>query len=214
MPEDSQKQRPQPRAFTEGDVTILLRKLSHGDIAAISHLMSAVYNDLKRIAANRLRHERPDHTLEPAALVNEFFLRLAKKPGMQWKNRQEFLAMASHEMRLLLVDYARSHNARKRGGGASKVEWNDSYSPLESSTEELLEIHDLLDRLESEEPRMAKVVEMRCFGGLTHQEIGAVLGIDERTAKRDWNVAKAWLESSLRKKRDVSRPMGIGKNRV
>ena len=122
--------------------------------------------------------------------------------------------MASHEMRLFLVDYARFHNARRRGSGVSKVAWNDSYSSLESSAEELLEIHDLLDRLESEEPRMAKVVEMRCFGGLTHQEIGEVLGIDERTAKRDWKVARAWLEGRLRKKKDVARPVGIDKNRV
>ncbi len=168
-------------------------------MAVISGIMTALYDDLKRIAEGRMRGERIDHTLEPAALVNEVFLEFARNPGARWENRSHFLSAASQKMRNLLVDYARAHNCLKRGGGAEKVPLSYGAERHPSNVEEFLEVNELLEQLICEDLRVARVVEMRCFGGLTHSEIAEVLAIDERTVKRDWRFGKAWLESRLQK---------------
>jgi RNA polymerase sigma factor (TIGR02999 family) len=181
-----------------GDVTVLLQRIAAGESAAYGQLIDLIYPDLKRIAELRMRSERIDHTLQPSALVNEFFLEMARDQAMGWRDRAHFLAVASQAMRRFLIDHARAHNAQRRGGKQERVLLQDA--ALWKEPVDAVVMGDLLERLASEEPRMAKVVDMRCFGGLTHAEIGEVLGIDERTAKRDWQVARAWLKSHLEKR--------------
>jgi RNA polymerase sigma factor (TIGR02999 family) len=199
MPNDPQEQQQPNTVQTAGEITVLLRRLSHGDVAVISSVMTALYSDLKRIAEGRMRWERIDHTLEPAALVNELFLQFAKNPAIRWESRKHFLGAASQEMRRLLVDYARAHNSIKRGGGVEKVPLAHGSDRHHDNPEDFLQVNELLSQLTDEEPRVARVVEMRCFGGLTHNEIAEVLGLDERTVKRVWRFGKAWLESRLQK---------------
>jgi RNA polymerase sigma-70 factor, ECF subfamily len=192
-----------------GEVTLLLRRWSDGEADAKGELFSLLYPELKRIAETRLRPERPDHTLQPTALVSEFFLRLAKHSTLTWRNRAHFLAVASQAMRRSLIDYARARKADKRGGGALLLRIDDLSIASRSGGLDALEFNDLLEKMALEEPRMAQVAELRCFGGLTHEEIGETLGIDERTVKRDWEVAGAWLRGHLRKGRtDVGRRVG------
>lgn len=188
-----------------GDVTVLLRQWANGESDAIPRLVEALYPELKRMAERRMRHERADHTLQATGLVHEFFLEIARNQEMVWQNRAHFLAVASQAMRRFLIDYARARKADRRGGTATKLHLDGlelaQTSPGAESrdTVDLVIMSELLDRLAAEEPRMAQVVDMRCFGGLNYAEIGEVLHIDERTAKRDWHVARAWLSSQLRK---------------
>jgi RNA polymerase sigma-70 factor (ECF subfamily) len=182
-----------------GEVTAWLRQLPRGDLAVMSRVMRALYGDLRRIAACRMRGERPDHTLEPDALISEVFLQLARDPSYQFENRGHFLAFASQRMRRFLVDYARARASEKRGGGWEKVEIEKCSLSTRQDLDQLLIVDGLIDTLAAREPRMAKVVEMRCFGGLSYPEIAETLGITERTAKRDWSFARAWLECELRK---------------
>jgi RNA polymerase sigma factor (TIGR02999 family) len=165
---------------------------------ARGELVARMYPELKRIAENRMRGEREFHTLEATALVSEFFLELARQQQFTWQNRAHFLAVASQAMKRLLIDYARSRGAEKRGGGHLHIQIDALNLSTKDGVLDLLEFNNLLERLWSEEPRMAQVVEMRCFGGLTNKEIAEALGVDERTVKRDWQVARAWLVSQLR----------------
>jgi RNA polymerase sigma-70 factor, ECF subfamily len=171
-----------------------------GDKESRARLIEFVYPQLKRIAEYHMRRERSDHTLQPTALVNEFFLILARQRSFTFKNRAHFLAIASRAMRRLLIDYARSHKAESNGGASPKLQLDADVKDA-SADFDVLQIDELLDRLEEEEPRMAKVVELKCFGGLTFSEIAQVLGVDERTAKRDWQVARAWLYGHLKPKK-------------
>jgi RNA polymerase sigma factor (TIGR02999 family) len=184
-----------------GDVTALLRQWANGEPDAISRLVEALYPELKRMAERRMRNERADHTLQATGLVHEFFLEMARNQEMVWQNRAHFLAVASQAMRRFLIDYARGHNADRRGGKVTKLQLDGlDLAALDAESRDtvnLVIMGELLDRLAAEEPRMAQVVDMRCFGGLTYTEIGEVLRIDERTAKRDWQVARAWLSSQL-----------------
>lgn len=180
-----------------GDVTVLLHRMAEGESSARASLMEALYPELKRIAEIRMRLERPDHTLQATALVSELFLEMAHSQEISWRSRTHFLAVASQAMRRFLIDYARAHNADRRGGGVARLQL-DGIDIKQEDCSDIVVIGDLLDKLASEEPRMAQVVDMRCFGGLTYAEIGAVLEIDERTAKRDWQVARAWLQAHLK----------------
>ena len=182
-----------------GEITAVLTSGNPADPIAQEKLMALVYPELKRIAQGRMRSERSDHTLQPTALVNEFYLHFARLKGVSWKNRAHFLAVASNAMRRVLIDCARSHNSSKRGGGVQRIQFDVTELGACEPFFDLLEINELLDELASEEPRMARVVELRYFGGLTNAEIGEVLGIDERTVKRDWQVARAWLFGHLNK---------------
>jgi RNA polymerase sigma-70 factor, ECF subfamily len=183
-----------------GDVTALLHRWNQGDAGAQAELLARLYPELKRVAQARMRLERADHTWQPTALVNEFFLQLAAREDLSWKSRAHFLAVASRAMRCLLIDYSRNRRSIKRGGGRLKLQIDELMLPGHDDFYDFVEVNDLLDRLAAEEPRMAQVVELRCFGGLTHGEIAETLGIDERTAKRDWQVARAWLFGQLRKR--------------
>lgn len=190
------------RFISDSEVSALLDRCVHGEREAFSDLADRLYPELRRLAELRLRNERADHTLQPTALVNEFFLEFARSAQMSWNSRAHFLAVASRAMRRILIDYARAHNSQKRGGDVLRVQFDGLEMGANGDLHDTIEISGLLDRLEKEEPRMAMVVEMKCYGGLTFAEIGESLRIDERTAKRDWHVARAWLWGQLRKRRD------------
>jgi RNA polymerase sigma factor (TIGR02999 family) len=187
----------------QGDITVLLAGLRHGDRAAESQLASLVYGELRRIAARFMRRERSDHTLQATALVNDAYLKLMAQ-DKDWQNRAHFFAVASSLMRRILVDHARSHHAAKRGGGAVKVDLDqpDGNSGLiftPKRSEELLALDEALSRLNQMDERQFRIVEMRFFGGMTDQEIAEVLGISIRTVVREWVLARAWLHSELSK---------------
>lgn len=184
---------PQP-----GEVTVLLRQIRNGDAEARGEFFALVYPDLKRLANLQMGRERRDHTLQPTALISELFLSIHNAKDIQWRDRAHFLAIASQMMKRYLIDYARARGAERRGGGQRAVFMDG----LEFSAKpmDLLELTELLDRLAAEEPRMGRVVDLRCFGGLTHVEIAETLGVDERTCKRDWQVARAWLQAQLAKR--------------
>jgi RNA polymerase sigma factor (TIGR02999 family) len=160
-----------------------------------------VYPELRRLDQSRMRRERNDHTLEPTALVHEVYLQLAKQGELQWRNRAHFLAVASEAMRRILVDYARAHNAGKRGGESAKVELTYAEGLGREPFTVVLEIHHLLEELARTDERMSKIVELRYFGGLSHDEVGEVLGTSTRTVKRDWEVARAWLYTRMHRGR-------------
>src|SRR5262249_11506792 len=159
----------------------ILQRLDGGDERARSQLVALLYPELRRIAESRMRTERLDHTLQPTALVNEFFLQLARQAPLSCRSRSHFLAAASQALRRLLIDHARSRAAGKRGGNPLRIQLDDFVLQQDDPGLDVVVLGQLLDRLASEEPRMAKVVDMHCFGGLTHQEIGEALGVDERT---------------------------------
>lgn len=165
--------------------------------AARNDLLTSLYPELKRIAEQRMRFERADHTLQPTALVSEIFVEFAKQAEFSVNDRAHFLAVASQAMRRLLIDHARSRAAEKRGGGWLRLQLDGLDIPGRANEFDAIEIDDLLTKLAAEDPRMAKVLEMHCFGGLTFPEIGEALGVHEKTAKRDWQVAKAWLFGQL-----------------
>jgi RNA polymerase sigma-70 factor (ECF subfamily) len=175
----------------QGQVTILLRELRAGNFSAQEELASLVYSELRKIAAYKLRDERPNHTLTPSALANEAWLRLSESK-QDFENRAHFLASAAGAMRRILVEYARARNAVKRGGGhVHNIDAIDIAGP--ESDQQLLAINEALEKLAEKDPRAARIVEMRYFTGLTHSEIAKVLGIDRRTVDREWSVTRAWL---------------------
>lgn len=181
------------------------------EIPGIRELVEALYPELRRIAQAHMRRERVDHTWQPTALVSEAFLKLAGQPGMQWRDRSHFLFAASKAMRLLLIDYARKHGAEKHGGSVKKINVADVQA-VDLDAEKgigYLELHELLKKMSQIDTRMASVVELKVFGGLTFVEIGEVLRCHERTAKRDWLLARAWLYGEMKAGNDSS---GVGKD--
>lgn len=193
----------EPRTSVEqavGEVTELLQRWSEDEEDVRSELIVLLYPELRRIAEIRMSRERNDHTLQPTALVNEFFLRLARNPNFRWRDRAHFLAVASRAMLRLLIDYARTHNAQSGPGSQIRLQLDDLQLSKPLGVDPV-EIGQLIERLAQREPRMARVVEMHCFGGLTFEEIAAVLNVNEKTAKRDWQLARAWLKGKLRKSR-------------
>lgn len=156
-----------------------------------------VYHDLKRTAAACLRREAPGHTLQSTDLVNEAYLKLLRGQGQDWHDRAHFFATAARAMRRILVDHARKRAADKRGGGKPQLELDTAFVFSDERSPELLRLDDALTELAENDPRECHIVEMRFFVGLTFKEIAAVLGISERTVKRDWDHAKAWLYGQL-----------------
>jgi RNA polymerase sigma-70 factor (ECF subfamily) len=182
-----------------GEVTHLLLGLRAGDRDAEDKLVAVVYGELRRMAARYMRQERPDHTLQVTALVNEAYVRLIDQRGKDWQNRAHFFGVAAQVMRRVLVDHARTHHTAKRGGDLQKVSLDDAplFSPQRS--EQLIGLDDALSRLATIDSRQARMVELRFFGGLSEREVAEVLGISSRTVKRDWSVAKAWLYGEMNK---------------
>jgi RNA polymerase sigma-70 factor, ECF subfamily len=182
------------------DVTSLLNKLSAGDQEAAAQLVPLVYEELRHLAARRLRHERPDHTLQATALVHEAYVKLAAQRNAKWQNRAQFFGVASQVMRRILVDYARGQQRIRRGGKRQKVSLDDVLLLSPDRTEEVLAVHESLSRLEKLDARQARIVELRYFGGLTVEEVAEVVGISTKTVMRELNVAKAWLYGDLQER--------------
>lgn len=179
------------------DVTGLLVAWSNGSEEADDRLIEAVYAELRRLARGYLRRERPDHSLAPTALVHEAYLRLVDQRRVQWHNRAHFFAIAAHVMRRLLVDHARARGASKRGQG-QRVPLHDIDIAVAPDDFDALALDAALARLATIDPRQGRLVELRFFGGLTGNEIAAVLGVAPITVKRDWALARAWLFRELR----------------
>jgi RNA polymerase sigma factor (TIGR02999 family) len=179
------------------EVTRLLEELSNGKTGALEELLPLVQAELRRQAARYLRRERPNHTLQPTALVHEAFLRLIEQRDVRWQNRAHFFGIAAQAMRRILVDHARTHGRAKRGGGAPMVTLDEAVVAAEERSIDLIALDQALERLAVEDPRQAKVVELRFFGGLSVEETGLVMDISPATIKREWTMAKAWLYSQL-----------------
>jgi RNA polymerase sigma-70 factor (ECF subfamily) len=179
------------------DITRLLIRWSDGDEGALTLLTPLIYGDLRRRAAYLLRNERQGHTLQPTALVNEAFLKLEGQAKLRWQNRTHFFAVAARAMRQILIDYARRHCRDKRGGSMICLSLDESLAVAPEVSADLLLLDQALDRLLAVDPRKAKVVELRFFGGLKNQETAEVLQISPNTVMRDWNLAKAWLRREM-----------------
>jgi RNA polymerase sigma-70 factor (ECF subfamily) len=179
-----------------GDVTQLLKAMHAGDPAAADRLLPLVYAELHRLAKAYMRRERPDHTLQATALINEAYLRLAGE-DIDWNNRAHFIGLAAHVMRQVLVDYARQHNAERRAGGLQRVEMHDDLAISPDRLDEIASIDQALTRLAAHNPRQARVVELRYFGGLSVEQIATILEVAPRSVKRDWSLARIFLAREL-----------------
>ena len=179
------------------EITRLLGELKAGNREVEARLIDAVYPELRRIAGHYLRGERTDHTLQPTALVHETWLRLAGQMDKDWRDRAQFFAIAAHLIRNILVDYARQKRAFKRNGDRQKVELTEYVAITDDRLDQIIDVHEALERLAQWDPRQCKVVELRFFGGLTEDEISEALGVASRTVRRDWNMARAWLHLEL-----------------
>lgn len=182
-----------------GEVTRLLVDLRKGNKEAEAKLLVLLYGELRRLAAGYLRRERPDHTLQPTALINETYLRIVDQAEQNWESRAHFLGICAHIMREILVDHARQRNAAKRGGKEKPLPLEEFALSSMHRPLEFVALDEALCRLEAFDPRQSQVVEMRFFGGMSEEEISDVLGVSVRTIKRDWNVARAWLYSEMTK---------------
>lgn len=184
------------------DVTRILDAIAQGDAHAAAQLLPLVYEELRRLAAQKLAHEQPGQTLDPTALVHEAYLRLvgtADRP--QWQDRRHFFAAAAEAMRRVLIDNARRRHAQKRGGDRTRQELDPSALAAPEASEELLALDEALTQLAAAEPRIAQLVQLRYFGGLTVKEAAAVLGVAPRTADDYWAYARAWLRTALQNDR-------------
>ena len=180
-----------------GEVTQLLRELTHGGLAAVDQIFPLVYDELRGIAHRRLRNEAGGHTLDTGALVHEAYLKLVEQDRVDWQNRAHFFAVAARAMRRILIDYAVARKAQKRGGARQKVPLDEVVIMADQRSEELLALDEALGRLEAIHERHGRVVECRFFGGMSIEETGEALGISAATVKRDWTLARAWLHREL-----------------
>ena len=186
-----------PEDVDPSELTQMLVAWSEGDHAALEKLTPVVYKELHRLARQYMATERPNHTLQATALVNEAYLRLADWKPMQWQSRAHFFAVSAQLMRRILVDYARTHRGDKRGGGQQAVSLDDIAVVSPAKGADLVALDDALRRLGEIDPRKAQVVELRFFGGLSVDECAAVLKVSPITVLRDWNLAKVWLLRDL-----------------
>jgi len=180
------------------EITQLLQDWRSGDRKALDTLLPRVYKELRRLARHQLRDERPDHTLQSAALVHEAYLRLVGvSPPQQWESRTHFFAIAAQLMRQILVDYARRHRAAKRGGSVCKLSLEDAMATPQRAQVDVVALDDALQALARIDERQSRVVELRFFAGLSLNEISKVLEIAPATVQRDWTAARAWLHREI-----------------
>ncbi|MCB1024073.1 MAG: sigma-70 family RNA polymerase sigma factor [Acidobacteria bacterium] len=180
------------------DITLILQQVSEGDESAKEHLIAVVYDELKRQARIYLLGERKNHTLQPTALVHETYLRLVNQNKVEWKNRNHFFAIAARLMRRILIDYARSRSAEKRGGSNTRFSLDDKQISTTQRSSALIALDDALERLSAIDPRKARIVEMKFFGGLNESEIAEIEEVSTRTLRREWRIARLWLYRELR----------------
>ena len=181
----------------KGEITQLLRAWSAGDPEALTRLVPLVYDELHRLAGAQMRSERKGHTLQPTALVNELYLKLADRESPRWRDRAHFFAVAARAMRQILVDYARVRDAGKRGGEETRISLDDATLATDPPGLDLLALDLALERLEALDERQARLVELRVFSGLTIEECAEVLGCSHATVSREWRHAQAWLRREV-----------------
>ena len=179
------------------EVTQLLIAWSSGDKAALDKLMPLIHQELRQLAHRYMSRERPGHTLQTTALVNEAYLRLINRKDVHWQNRTHFFAIAAELMRTILVDHARSHAYAKRGGGLRKIELDEAMIVSKERAAEVVALDEVLKELANIDPQQSRIVELRFFGGLTIEETAEVLGLSPATIKREWSTAKAWLKRAI-----------------
>ena len=182
---------------TPGEVSQLLGRIQDGDRSAEGRLFDLLYADLRRMAAYQLQRERSDHTLQPTALVHEVYVKVFGQALPETRTRTHFMALVAQAMRHFLVDYARTKQAEKRGGGQELLSLDQVFVYDTRHTGEFLVVHEALERLREWAPRQSQIVEMRYFGGMSEEEIADYLGVSARTVKRDWAMARAWLHAEL-----------------
>lgn len=178
---------------SSNELTELLIKWSKGDKAALDELMPVVHSELRRLARRYMARERPGHTLQTTALINEAYMRLVDLQGVEWQDRAHFFAVAAQIMRHILVDHARKYQSDKRGAGLQKVPLDEVDIANQERAAELVTLDDALNELAALDPRQSQIVELRFFGGLTVEETAEVTGIAPITVMREWRTAKAWL---------------------
>jgi len=177
--------------------TMILQQARRGDRSAVEALLPRVYEELRGLAQAYLRNERAQHTLQPTALIHEAYLRLIDQKTVGYEDKTHFFAIAARSMRQILVDHARARRAQKRGGDLVAVTLDSALAFCEDQGLDVVALGDALNRLAALDERKAKVVELRFFGGLTHEEAAGVLGISPKTAEADWYMARAWLRQAL-----------------
>ena len=182
---------------SSNEVTQLLVAWGNGDQTALDQLMPLVYSELHRLAHRHIKKERPGHTLQTSALLNEAFLRLVDQRDVHWQSRAHFFSIAAQMMRRILVDYARSRRYAKRGGDARQVTFDEELMVSRQLSADVIELHDALNELAAIDERKSKVVELKFFGGLSIEETAEVLGVSPGTVMRDWTLAKAWLRLAM-----------------
>ena len=181
-------------------VSKLLLNWGQGDQGAREALIPLVYDELRRLARRYLRRERPNHTLQSAALVNEAYLRLIRQEQPKWQNRAHFFGVAAQLMRHILVDHARNRAAAKRGAGAPRLTLDPDIALPQERDVDLIALDDALNQLAALDPQQSRLVELRFFGGLSIEETSVVLGVSPATVKREWATARAWLQREMRNK--------------
>jgi RNA polymerase sigma-70 factor, ECF subfamily len=181
-------------------INALLDQYRNGSSEAFEKLMALVYQDLRKLAAWHLRAERPGHTLQPTALVHEVYLKLSGQQPIDWRNKAHFFALAAQVMRHVLVDYARTREREKRGGGQINLHLEEAYNLSASSQPEILALDEALTALSAKDPRKGRIVELRYFGGLDIDETAEMLGVSSTTVRREWTMAKAWLRREMQRK--------------
>jgi RNA polymerase sigma factor (TIGR02999 family) len=186
-----------PMTASPPQVTQLLKAWGNGDEAARDELMTLVYEELHRLAHQYLKRERPGHTLQTSALVNEAFVKLIDQKDVRWQNRGHFFAIAAQLMRRILVDHARIRRAAKRGGSASPVSLDDALVISNERSAEVVALDEALTALATVDERKSQIVELRFFGGLSIEETAEVLAVSPGTVMRDWTLAKAWLRREM-----------------
>jgi RNA polymerase sigma factor (TIGR02999 family) len=186
-----------PESESPGEVTALLWELKQGNKEALDKLIPLVYSELHRVADRYLRAERAGHTLQPTALVHEAWLCISGLDRADWQNRAQFIGVAAQIMRRILVDYARARGTAKRGGAASRAHAYFEVAANGPEPEEILAVDEALERLAVVDPLQARVAELRYFTGLTIEETAEAMGISDRTVKREWTMAAAWLRAEL-----------------
>src|SRR5215216_2995404 len=183
--------------MAENNLTQLLVAWGNGEEWALDKLTPIIYEELRRVASYYMRRQRPGHTLQPTALVNEAYLKLIDTKNVGWKDRTHFFAVAAQAMRQILIDHARSHRYAKRGGGAIKVELDEATAVAREQAADLIALDDALKTLAAMDPRKSQIVELRFFGGLSIEETAEALKISSPTVQREWRMAKAWLQNQL-----------------